>query len=680
MEQLPAPVNGNPITFSGTLGLSNTNDIASLNVAGMTFDNTAGAFNVSGNSIQLSGGIANSSTATQTIGLSMTLAGTNQSLNAAAGNFVVNGVISDGGSGLGVTTTGTGTVTLAANNTYTGPTTIKAGTLAIGPAGSIAAASTIIVGGGVPGPGAALALAQTANRNNLTLNGGRLQVGLVNNSGTGGTITYAGGNVIHTFTTVGSSTWTVPTGVTSVQSLVVGGGGGGQNWNYNNQWNSSSLAWGGGGGGGGFYYTSSYTPSGGTVTVTVGAGGAASDTGNAGSSSVFDNLIAYGGGIGTYGGAGGASGGNNQGGLGYAGGPTMGGGGGAGQAGQGPWYNAPNNNAGNGLQCAITGTNLYYGGGGASFYNGSLGGLGGGGSTDDSSSPTPGMQNGVNGLGGGGASGRNGLSDVGAGGSGVVIVSYASVSWLASTTLCGAIAVPVTSTLDAVGPGGQITVNSTMTGAGGIAIDSSSGPGGVVVYSAPQSYQGDTTIKANGTLQMGVSNGLPYGAGTGNLYVNGTLDLDGMATTNVNGLWGGGLVTSSTAGAMTLVVGNSAATSTFSGVLQDGSGTLSLTKTGAGTLILSGSDQYSGRTFVDDGDLVLTAKHALGDGPLTVEPGAALIFDPACAPPRCPCPRARRSRPCPSRPPWRCWPPGPRPCWSGGRGEGFGISTEYLVL
>jgi len=100
----------------------------------------------------------------------------------------------------------------------------------------------------------------------------------------------------------------------------------------------------------------------------------------------------------------------------------MGGGGGAGQAGQGPWYAAPNNNGGDGLANSITGTSNYYAGGGSSFYNGAHGGSGGGGSTFDA---TPqGNPNGVDGLGGGGAAGRNALSEVGKGGAGVVIVAY----------------------------------------------------------------------------------------------------------------------------------------------------------------------------------------------------------------------------------------------------------------
>jgi fibronectin-binding autotransporter adhesin len=124
-----APVSGSALLFAGTTGLSNSNDIANLSLSGITFAGSAGAFNISGNSIQLSGPIANFSTPTQTIGLAIALAGGNQTVNAAAGNIVLNGAVSDGGAGLGLNMTGSATVVLGAANTYSGPTTVSGGVL-----------------------------------------------------------------------------------------------------------------------------------------------------------------------------------------------------------------------------------------------------------------------------------------------------------------------------------------------------------------------------------------------------------------------------------------------------------------------------------------------------------------------------------------------------------------------
>ncbi|MCX6879979.1 MAG: InlB B-repeat-containing protein [Verrucomicrobia bacterium] len=227
------------------------------------------------------------------------------------------------------------------------------------------------------------------------------------------------GKTVATFSTVGTGTWTIPAWISNVEVLIVGGGGGGGRK-------------GGGGGGGGFYHTTSYTPAGGSVEITVGAGGLG-DPGNntrtAGGQSVFDSLIAYGGGIGDPSGTtqGGHSGANNQGDAGFAGGATngaggygAGAGGGAGAAGLG-WVNLT---GGNGKQSAITGANSYYGGGGGGWYDGgnNAGGLGGGGH----GSRTGGAgDNGVDGLGGGGGDARD-SGFGGNGGSGVVIVAYDS--------------------------------------------------------------------------------------------------------------------------------------------------------------------------------------------------------------------------------------------------------------
>ncbi len=79
----------------------------------------------------------------------------------------------------------------------------------------------------------------------------------------------SGGFTTLSFTTTGTCTWVVPTGVTAVQTLVVGGGGGsgggGCNWSFSR-----------GGGGGGVTQTSSTAVTAATnVTVVVGSGGTA---------------------------------------------------------------------------------------------------------------------------------------------------------------------------------------------------------------------------------------------------------------------------------------------------------------------------------------------------------------------------------------------------------------------
>ena len=199
--------------------------------------------------------------------------------------------------------------------------------------------------------------------------------------GVGCAVTTYGSNIIDTFTytsTPGSTTWTAPNGITSVNILVVGGGGGGDS--------SASIYAGGGGGGGGVVIQNNraVTP-GVSYIVNVGAGGAGGSSGSSGSSggaSSFNNVVANGGGGGgatggisggsgggtCSGAAGSATQGNSGGGTGYggagysascssSGGGAAGGGGGAGGA-------ATSEEGGPGIASAITGSTAYYAPGG----------------------------------------------------------------------------------------------------------------------------------------------------------------------------------------------------------------------------------------------------------------------------------------------------------------------------
>lgn len=264
---------------------------------------------------------------------------------------------------------------------------------------------------------------------------------------TGGTVTRVGGRRIHTFTTLGASTFTVSSGTTTAQILVVAGGGGG---GYDRA---------GGGGGGGVVYSSAFALSAGSYAITVGDGGAGATTSVAngvnGGNSSFAGVTAAvgGGGGGTYAaGSAGGSGGGGHGQVSYAGGAgtagqgnaggagaagtaaNSGGGGGAGSAGTvaSTTVNGAGGGGGNGALYSISGSPVYYGGGGGgsiafdSFtgtsFNG-LGGVGGGGNSGQvrAAAGSAGASN-TGGGGGGGANIPQGSG--GKGGSGIVIVSY----------------------------------------------------------------------------------------------------------------------------------------------------------------------------------------------------------------------------------------------------------------
>ena len=243
--------------------------------------------------------------------------------------------------------------------------------------------------------------------------------------------------------TTTTTSWTCPTGVTSIEVLVVAGGGGGGGGGLD----------GGGGGAGGLIYNSAFpvTPAT-SYTVTVGAGGAASTASNTvgtnGSNSIFGSLTAIGGGggangsvAGNAGGSGGGGGGDGSttvklggagtAGQGFAGGISSDDGGGGGGAG-GPGYvgtGDPTNQVtagegGPGLNFNISGTPTWYaGGGGGSGETGGVGGsnIGGfGGNSPSGSVDVGGAGTASTGSGGGGSNNTT----AGAGGSGIVIIRY----------------------------------------------------------------------------------------------------------------------------------------------------------------------------------------------------------------------------------------------------------------
>jgi len=266
---------------------------------------------------------------------------------------------------------------------------------------------------------------------------------------TGGTVTYAGGQAVHTFTT--SSPFVVTSGATNVSVLIVAGGGGG---------GGSPGNGGGGGGAGGLVYVASTPLVPGTYPVTVGTGGAAGSRGTNGLNSVFGSLTtAVGGGgggnntgpegAGNPGGSGGGRGrdqpgpapagtagqGNNGGNAGGASCASAGGGGGAGAAGNAGSTPdcagsrpSPASIGGDGLPYSISGTSTFYAGGGGGSYespaaSNAPGGAGGGGrgSAGGSGPAQPGTDN----TGGGGGGGQSTAArSAGNGGPGVVIVSY----------------------------------------------------------------------------------------------------------------------------------------------------------------------------------------------------------------------------------------------------------------
>ena len=122
-------------------------------------------------------------------------------------------------------------------------------------------------------------------------------------------------------------------------------------------------------------------------------------------------------------------------------------------------------------------------------------------------------------------------------------------------------------------------------------------------------YTGGTTI-GRGTLRVGNVNAL--GIGSNSLSVNvGVLDLSGYSVT-VGTLSGSNstMITSNN-GPATLTV-NQGAKAIYAGAIQNGSGIVAMNKSGAATLILSGSNSYTGGTTISSGTLWVLNANALG--------------------------------------------------------------------
>jgi hypothetical protein len=220
---------------------------------------------------------------------------------------------------------------------------------------------------------------------------------------------------IQSFTTVGTTSWTAPAGVTSVEYLVVAGGGGAGN-GYDNA--------GGGGGGAGMVLsgTTSVTP-GDSYTVTIGGGGTGgantrtNNPGTSGNNSVFGSITALGGGNGLGSRTGGSAGSAQIGSTTAATGGSGSGGGFGGKGGGGALTSGSNNSGttggsgGNGLTSNISGSNVTYG-------------VGGGGA--NAGTQNAGTNGTVNTGNGGRAGGATTASSTGGGngGSGIVILKY----------------------------------------------------------------------------------------------------------------------------------------------------------------------------------------------------------------------------------------------------------------
>ncbi|MEI7782454.1 MAG: autotransporter-associated beta strand repeat-containing protein, partial [Planctomycetota bacterium] len=139
--------------------------------------------------------------------------------------------------------------------------------------------------------------------------------------------------------------------------------------------------------------------------------------------------------------------------------------------------------------------------------------------------------------------------------------------------------------------------------------------------SGSNTYSGGTTLSSGVNLIADNASAL----GRGLVTANGNLNVNGLTLT-VNGLAGTTGVIGSATNASVIAVDTTGTSTTFSGTIQNGSGTMGLTVLGTGTLAISGSNTHSGATNVNAGTLRIANQNAVQNSTVTMS-GGSLVFD-----------------------------------------------------
>lgn len=170
----------------------------------------------------------------------------------------------------------------------------------------------------------------------------------------------------------------------------------------------------------------------------------------------------------------------------------------------------------------------------------------------------------------------------------------------------------------------SIQVDGAIAGTGSVVVDGTAN----VWLNGANSYSGGTTIQS-GTLRVGNASALGSGSTTLNA---GVLDLNGQSL-SIGALSGssGALITSLVSGSASLL-SNTATQTTYAGRIADGAGVVSLTKSGDGSLFLTGSNSQSGTTNITGGNVRTGSggastdsnNYALGTGDVVVSGSGTL--------------------------------------------------------
>jgi autotransporter-associated beta strand protein len=168
--------------------------------------------------------------------------------------------------------------------------------------------------------------------------------------------------------------------------------------------------------------------------------------------------------------------------------------------------------------------------------------------------------------------------------------------------------------------GGSFILSNPTSGSGGVSVN-----GGALMLAGANTYSGPTVVGSGTSLIAGSSTAFGNNSAV-TLSSGGTLTINGF-NVSIGSLTGSaGTVRNNSNGAAALTVGVDNTSTTFAGVIIDGTGSpFALVKAGTGTLTLTGSNTYSGGTTINAGTLQVSAPGALGSG--AVVDNATLAFN-----------------------------------------------------
>ena len=172
----------------------------------------------------------------------------------------------------------------------------------------------------------------------------------------------------------------------------------------------------------------------------------------------------------------------------------------------------------------------------------------------------------------------------------------------------------------------SVTNGTISANLGGASSALTKGGSGTVVLSGNNTFAGGVTIDA-GVLQLGQAGALNSTTPNAVALGGGTLRLNSYSVT-VADLSGNGVVENASASGATLTVNKASGSSTVTAILQDGTGAgaLALTKTGNGTVTLSGANTYSGLTTISAGTLELDNRLAVQNSTVSNLVHGGLVF------------------------------------------------------